>query len=175
MIHLEKVNWDNYKEVLKLKVTKEQEEYVADNDTSLIHAFLAMSDGEPVYAFAIYNDDKVVGFIQMGYDDDWSGEEHESWLNSSVYKKWEGKKYYFIWRFMIDKKYQKKGYGKEALIKAIEFLRTKPSGDAEYITLSYERTNEVAKKLYASLGFYEPEEFAPFYEDNDEIIAICKF
>ena len=74
MIHLEKVNWDNYKDVLKLKVTKEQEDFVADNDISLIHAYLALSDGEPVYAFAIYNDDKVVGFIQMGYDDDWTGE-----------------------------------------------------------------------------------------------------
>ena len=175
MIHLEKVNWDNYEDVLKLKVTKEQEEYVAKNDISLIHAFLALSDGNPVYAFAIYNDDKVVGFIQMGYDDDWTGEEHESWLNSDVYKKWEGKKYYFIWRFMIDKKYQKKGYGKEALIKAMEFLRTKPNGDAEYITLSYERTNVVAKKLYASLGFYEPVEFEPYYEEDDEIFAICKF
>ena len=119
MIRLEKINWDNYEDVLKLKVTKEQEDYVADNDTSLIHAFLALSDGDPVYAFAIYNDDKVVGFIQMGYDDDWTGEEHESWLNSDVYKKWEGKKYYFIWRFMIDKKYQHKGYGKEALKKAL--------------------------------------------------------
>ncbi|MBQ7276126.1 MAG: GNAT family N-acetyltransferase [Bacilli bacterium] len=76
---------------------------------------------------------------------------------------------------MIDKKYQHKGYGKEAMIKAIEFLRTKSSGDAEYITLSYERTNEVAKKLYFSLGFYEPEEFAPYYEEDDEIFAICKF
>ena len=90
MIRLEKINWNNYEKVLKLKVTKEQEEFVASNDESLIHAFLALSDGGPVYAIAIYNDDEVVGFIQMGYDDDWTGEEHESWLNSDVYKKWEG-------------------------------------------------------------------------------------
>ena len=175
MIHLEKVDWDNYGKVLKLRVAKDQEDYVADNDCSLIHAFLALSEGESVYAFAIYNDDEVVGFIQMGYDDDWTGEEHEAWLNSDVYKKWEGKKYYFIWRFMIDEKYQHKGYGKEALKKALEFLRTKPDGDAEYITLSYDRENVVAKKLYASLGFNEPEEFAPYYEEDDEISAICKF
>ena len=175
MIHLEKIDWDNYSEVLKLHVSKEQEDYVARNDTSLIHAFLAIQDGDKVYAYAIYNDDTAIGFIMMGYDDDWTGYEHEAWLNSDVYKKWEGKKYYFIWRFMIDEKYQRKGYGKEALEKAISFLKTKPNGEAEYIILSYERENMVAKKLYASLGFYEPEEFAKYYEDGDEITAILKF
>lgn len=42
-IHLEKVNWGNYRKVLKLRVTKEQENYVASNKASLIHAFLEMS------------------------------------------------------------------------------------------------------------------------------------
>ena len=175
MIRLEKINWDNYDKVLKLRVTKGQENFVASNDYSLIHAFLAVSNGGHVYAFAIYNDDEVVGFIQMGYDDDWTGEEREDWLNSDVYKKWEGKKYYYVWRFMIDKKYQNKGYGKEAFKQALEFLRTKPDGDAEYIVLSYDRENVVAKNLYASFGFYEPKEFVPFYHEEDEIEAICKF
>ena len=174
MIQLKKVDWDNYEDVIKLHVTKEQEDFVADNDASLIHAFLAMSEGEPVFAFAIYSDDTPVGFIQMGYDDDWSGEERKDWLESDVFKKWDGKKYYFIWRFMIDKEYQGRGYGKEALRKAIEFLKTEPCGKAEYITLSYERTNEVARKLYFSFGFYEPTEFAPYYHDEDEISAILK-
>ena len=174
MIHLEKVSWENYEKVLKLRVTREQMDFVASNDYSLIHAYLAIAEGEPVYAFAIYNDKTIVGFIMMGYDDDWTGYEHEAWLKSDVYKKWEGKKYYFIWRFMIDKKYQKKGYGKEALRQAIDFLKTRPDGDAKYILLSYEKENEVAKNLYASLGFYEPEEFMPYYEKDDEISAILE-
>ena len=45
MIHLEKVDWDNYGKVLKLRVAKDQEDFVADNDCSLIHAFLALSEG----------------------------------------------------------------------------------------------------------------------------------
>ena len=174
MIHLEKVNWDNYEDVLNLNVRKEQENFVASNDTSLIHAFLASSDGDPVFAFAIYNDDAVVGFILLGYDDDWTGYEHDAWLKSDVYKKWEGRKYYYVWRFMVDEKYQNKGYGREALEKAIAFLKTRPCGDARYIILSYERENTVAKKLYASLGFNEPEEFAPYYEEDDEINAILE-
>ena len=174
MIQLKKVDWDNYRDVIKLHVTKEQENFVADNDVSLIHAFLALSDGESVFAFAIYNDDTLVGFIQMGYDDDWSGEEREDWLNSDEYKAYEGKKYYFIWRFMIDEKYQNKGYGKEALKKALEFIKTEPCGKAEYVLLSYERENVVAKNLYFSLGFYEPEEFANYYDEDDEIRALLK-
>ncbi len=174
MIHLEKVDWDNCRDVLKLSVTKEQEDFVASNDQSLIHAFLALQEDAIVYVFAIYNDDKVVGFLSMGYDDDWSGEERDNWLKSDVYKKYEGKKYYFIWRFMIDKKYQGKGYGKEALKLALDFIKTYPAGPAEYVTLSYERTNTAAKSLYAKFGFYEPKEFEKYYDPDDEIRAILK-
>lgn len=174
MIHLEKVNWDNYEDVIKLHVSKEQEDFVADNDCSLIDAFLAVSEGDPVFAFAIYDVDTVVGFILMGYDNDWSGEERDNWLNSDAYKAYDGKYYYFIWRFMIGEKYQRKGYGREALKQALDFIRTEPCGKAEYVTLSYEPANEVARKLYFSLGFYEPAEFAPYYEKGDEIYAILK-
>ena len=39
-------------------------------------------------------------------------------------------KSYLIWRFMIDKKYQGKGYGKEALQLALDYIRTFPVGEA---------------------------------------------
>ena len=41
MIHLERLTWDNYDDVLKLKVAKEQKEYIVPNSDSLIHAFFA--------------------------------------------------------------------------------------------------------------------------------------
>ena len=66
-IHLEKINWDNYYKVIKLRVTKEQENYVASNKASLIHAFIESSDGTPVYAFAIKNGKTIVGFMQLMY------------------------------------------------------------------------------------------------------------
>ena len=93
-IHLEKVNWDNYGKVLKLRVTKEQENYVASNKASLIHAFLEMSEGTPVYAFAIMYGKKVVGFMQIMYGDDWTGYEREDWLSSDMYKQYEGPRPY---------------------------------------------------------------------------------
>lgn len=171
-IHLEKVNWDNYEKVLKLRVTKEQENFVASNEYSLIHAFLAMSESEPVFAFAIYKDKTIIGFIQLCYDNDWTGYEHEKWLQSDEYKSYEGKYYYAIWRFMIDKKYQNKGYGKKAFQLALDFIKTKPAGDAEYMTLSYESENTVAKNLYASFGFREY--FNEYLEKDDEITCLLK-
>ena len=85
-IHLEKVTWDNYYKVIKLRVSKEQKSFVANNKTSLAHAFLTSSKGCPVYAFAIYNNKKVVGFIQLVYDNDWTGYERDNWLSSEDFK-----------------------------------------------------------------------------------------
>jgi len=171
-IHLEKISWDNYIKVLKLRVTKEQENFVASNRASLIHAFIESSEGVPVYAFAIMNGKTVVGFMQLLYGNDWTGEERDDWLSSDEYKKYEGKQYYYIWRFMIDKKYQNRGYGREALKQTLDFIKTFPSGKAEYAVLSYESTNEVGKKLYASFGFEEA--FTEYLHDDDEVTALLK-
>ena len=171
-IHLEKISWDNYIKVLKLRVTKEQENYVASNKASLIHAFLESSEGTPVYAFAIMNGKTVVGFMQIMYGDDWTGYEREDWLNSETFKEYEGKPYYYIWRFMVDKKYQQRGYGREALKQTLDFIKTFPNGKADYVLLSYEPANEVGKKLYGSFGFEEV--FKEYLHDDDEVTAMLK-
>ena len=171
-IHLEKISWDNYSKVLKLRVTKPQEDYVASNKASLIHAFIESSEGTPVYAFAIKNGQTVVGFIQLMYGKDWTGYEREDWLNSEEFKQVNGQPYYYIWRFMIDKKYQGRGYGKESFKQALDFIKTFPNGKADYILLSYEPKNEVGKKLYASFGFKEI--FLEYLHDDDEVTAMLK-
>lgn len=171
-ISLEKISWDNYLKVLKLKVTKEQRNFVASNKASLIHAFIESSDGTPVYAFAIKNGKTVVGFIQIMYGTDWTGYEREDWLTSDTFKEYEGKPYYDIWRFMIDKKYQNRGYGKEAFSQALDFIKTFPNGEAKYVLLSYEPSNEVGKKLYASFGFSEV--FKEYLHDDDEVTAMLR-
>ena len=110
--------------------------------------------------------------MQLMYDDDWTGYEREDWLNSDLYKEYEGKKYYYIWRFMIDKKYQKRGYGREAFKQTLDFIKTKPAGDSEYVLLSYEPSNEVGRKLYASFGFKEI--FKEYLHADDEVTALLK-
>ena len=171
-LHLEKISWENYCKVLKLRVSKEQENYVASNKASLIHAFLEMSNGTPVYAFAVMNGKTVVGFMQLMYSNDWSGYEREDWLNSEEHKQYEGHYYYYIWRFMIDKKYQGQGFGRESFKQTLDFIKTFPCGKAEYILLSYEPSNELGRKLYGSFGFKEV--FKEYLHDDDEVSAMLK-
>lgn len=170
-IHLEKVTGDNVKEIVGLRIAKEQKEFVASNQWSLVDAYLSLADGEPVFPFGIYNGKTPVGFIMINYFNDWSGYKRDAWLNSDAYRFYKDEFFYYVWRFMIDKRFQRRGYGREALRLALDFIRTKPCGEAKYSVISYAPENEVAKKLYASFGFQELNE-PGYYEDGDEISAV---
>lgn len=156
-VRLEKVNAHNVWDILKLKVREEQKEFVASNDLSIIEAYIVISGNGHAFPFGIYVDETPVGFLMIGYDVDDSYENPPKIAYGN----------YSIWRFMIDEHYQSNGYGKKALQLALDFVKTFPCGEAEYCYLSYEPENEIAKKLYASLGFEENGEM-----DEDEIVAI---
>ena len=158
MIHLEKIDAKNIWDVLELKVKQDQKEFVASNDISVVQAYVAQGTGCSAFPFAIYNDKKLVGFIQIGYG------ENADQDGVSVEKD-----NYEIWRFMIDKRFQGRGYGKDALKLALDFIRTWPCGKADLCWISYEPENEIAKKLYSSFGFVETGEM-----DGDEIVAVLK-
>lgn len=164
-LRLERITWDNEDAVLKLRVKKEQKTFVASNRDSLVHAYLAITaDGKQVFPFGIYLGKKPVGFIMIAYDfgeDDGTEPRADWFLRNS----------YYIWRFMIDKRYQGNGYGRAAMELALEFIRTFPAGAATYCWLSYEPENETAKKLYHSFGFEDrPEQF----EEGGEMPAVLK-
>lgn len=160
-VHLEKITKANASQIINLKVNKEQKEFVASNALSLAHAYVALSNNQAVFPFAIYLGKKPIGFIMVGFDAYFLGDEDPEIL----------KKQYFIWRFMIDKRYQGKGYGKQAFQLAVDFVRTFPAGKAELCWVSYEPTNEIAKKLYTSCGFKEAPEH---YKEGEEMPAILK-
>ena len=160
-VHLEKVTWDTVDDILKLHVNKEQNDFVAKNSDSIMDAYFAtVEENCKVYPFGIYLGKKPVGFIMIAPNVPWA-EKYYKLKNE----------YYYIWRFMIDKKYQGNGYGKEAMKLAIDFIKTYPSGKTDYCWLSYEPENEVARKLYLSLGF---EERLDLYEEGMEIPAMLK-
>ena len=66
-MHLEKVNKDNVWELLKLRVKPDQENFVADNSTSVIEAYLALSVGGYAFPFGIFDGDTPVGFLMIGF------------------------------------------------------------------------------------------------------------
>lgn len=97
--------------------------------------------------------------MMIGYDKD------DYWKDAPAIA--EGN--YNLWRLMIDKNYQNRGYGKQAVELALRFIRTFPCGKADFCWLSYEPENAVAKSLYASFGFIETGE-----KDGEEQIAVLK-
>lgn len=128
MIKLEKITEDNYKECLELKVAEDQTKFVSSTTLSLAKAYVFRDIVTP---FAIYNDGIMVGFIMMRFNKEYSN--------------------YFIWQFMIDEKYQFKGYGKQALKLAMEWM--KKDNRCHDIVTTYILGNETAKNLYTKLGF----------------------
>ena len=156
MIYIKKVDKNNVWDLLKLEVADEQKNFVATNTESIVEAYLTVDAGGVALPFGIYCGDTPVGFLMIGYDD-LPGEK-----NPSV-----SKGNYCIWRFMIDKKHQGKGFGRQALSAALDHVRSFPCGKAEKCFLSYEPENTVAAKLYHSFGFVENGEY-----DDGEVIAV---
>lgn len=127
MIEFIEIDRHNFFDVIDLKVADEQKSFVASNVFSL-----AQAKAYPeCVCLAIYCDDVLVGFTMycMDFDD----------------------KEYWIYRLMIDEKFQGKGYGKAAMEELID--RIKQDRAYHVIYLSFEPENERAKRLYEKLGF----------------------
>ena len=167
MIHLEKINFMNWHDVEDLRVTREQKCFLPDNVTSLAYAGIVREAGFHVFTFGIYKGDKPIGFAMIGYDIPY---EPDNDLNEN-YRFTRSS--YFIWRFMIDRRYQGRGYGKEAMKLILDFIRSAPCRQSEYAWLCYDPENTAARKLYASFGFEEiPEAYSA---EDDEILAVLTF
>lgn len=65
---------------------------------------------------------------------------------------------------MIDASRQGRGYGSAALRLVLEYIKTKPFGDFNRVTLTCNKNNQVALELYHKAGFVETGE-----EDDEEI------
>lgn len=153
MIHLKKITPKITKALIDMSPGKQGKGFVAPNVVSLAQAYIWEHNNKCTpMPFAIYSDDTLVGFIQLSYATPDQDEEFDEPA-------------YDIWRFMIDEKYQGKGFGKGALQEAVDYIRTLPCGPATKAYLSYVPGNEGAKGLYESAGFRETGEL-----DGNEIV-----
>jgi len=159
MLRLEKVSIRNTGAVLKLRVSESQKTFVASNNDSIIEAYTTIVEGKQVFPFGIYDEDTPVGFVMIGFDYD------DYWGDVPPIAKGN----YLLWRLMIDEDYQQRGFGRQAVQLALDFIRTFPCGKAEYCWLSYEPENELARNLYRSFGFTETGEM-----DGEEIVAVLR-
>ena len=157
MIQLRKIDSGNIWRIIALEVGDDQKNFVATNTESLLEAYCAITNGGVALPFGIYDGETPVGFVMIGYGGDWE--------DAPVI----ARESYSVWRLMIDRRFQGRGYGKAALASALDYIRTYPCGKAESCCLSYEPENEAAKALYHSFGFRENGEM-----DGEEIVAVLK-
>ena len=135
-IRLEAVNDKNRDAVLALSV-REDQPFVARNDVSLRQADETNAEQPGVARpFAIYADEKLVGFCMFAFDPEERDPADRYWL----------------WRFMIDKSEQDKGYGQAALQEIIRYFK---ENGADRLYLSTEPENERGLHVYHKAGFRE--------------------
>lgn len=133
MVELREITKDNIEECCSLAVGREQQEYIASNQSSLETAGTSPEIARP---FAIYADGRMVGFAMFAFDEEYEDPDDRYWL----------------WRFMIDEKWQGRGYGSLALREIIAYFQR---NGANNITLSTKESNRTALALYHKSGFRE--------------------
>ena len=127
-VTLREVTKENLWDIFALEVAPEQRHFVAPNEMSIAQAYF---DRETAWFRAIYADETPVGFLMLSDD-------------ANVQK-------YFIWRLMIDAKYQKLGFAKKAMELLFDYVRTRPG--AKEIEVSYRPGEEGPQGFYEKLGF----------------------
>ncbi|MDQ0062519.1 GNAT family N-acetyltransferase [Paenibacillus harenae] len=155
MITLRKITLGNRRAIFNLEVADEQRSFVASNLSSVASCYVLATNGGHPFPFAIYADEQPVGFVMLAYGI--TGYDEPSIAVDN----------YCIMRLMIDKQYQNRGYGREAMTKILEFIRTFPAGPAHYCWIPYKHDNVNAKKLYESFGFRDNGE-----DFNNESITV---
>ena len=126
-IIFKEINKENWEECIDLEVSNDQKKFVASNWYSILQAKF----GEKLYPLGIYDNETMIGFLMYDFDPETS--------------RWE------LSRFMIDKKYQRKGYGNVSMIHLVKFMKEKLGNIKFY--LSVEPQNLIAQKLYENIGF----------------------
>ena len=116
-----------------LTVSEEQSAFIASNARSLE---TARENPDTAHPFAICADGQVVGFAMFAVEPDYPDPDDRYWL----------------WRFMIDKNLQGRGYGSEALGEIVRWFRGIGAG---CVRLSTKAGNTRAIALYRKFGFRE--------------------
>ncbi|UCF09543.1 MAG: GNAT family N-acetyltransferase [Candidatus Bipolaricaulota bacterium] len=128
-VTLREISQENLRDVMALSRTLPpgQDRMVAPNAVSIAEAHFS----DKAWFRAVYADDTPVGFVML-YD---NPEEPE----------------YYLWRFMIGRPYQGKGFGRRAIELVIGYVRSRP-GATELLT-SYVPIEGGPEPFYRKLGF----------------------
>lgn len=105
-VTLREVTAETVRAVCTLETTPEQKRFVAPNAVSIAQAYFS----DEAWFRAIYAGETPVGFLMLADQ--------------------PAKPEYYLWRFMIDARYQRMGFGQRAMRLLIEHVRTRPGATA---------------------------------------------
>lgn len=128
-VELREIDSDNVRAITRLEVAPHQRAFVAPNAVSL--AQYAVTN--KAWTRAIYADDEPVGYVLLSDD-------HE-------------RQRYYLWRFMIDRRYQGLGFGTKGMELVIDYVKGRPGASGLY--LSYVPAQGGPEGFYKRLGFVD--------------------
>ncbi|WP_202036457.1 GNAT family N-acetyltransferase [Streptomyces mexicanus] len=131
-VHLREVTDGNRDAVRALRVRRDQRQFVASVSLSLKQA-AKKPETRPWYR-AVYEGEEPVGFVML------------MWRPPAG--PFQGR--HFLWRFLIDKRYQRRGIGRAALTQLAALVRA--DGGTELLT-SYEPGDGEPWPFYRKFGF----------------------
>jgi diamine N-acetyltransferase len=132
-VTLREITDANREAVLALEVGPGQERFVAGVEESIREA-VETPEGAPWYR-AIYAGEEPVGFVMLSWN---------VTPQPGIIGPW------FLWRLLIDERYQGRGYGRQALRRVVELIRAE--GATELLT-SYQPGVGEPWPFYEKLGF----------------------
>lgn len=115
---------------MKNSVLPEQEDQLCTKDT--IREVFAKDEAGECFGYDIYDGDPLVGFAMFC--------EYPAGC-------------YFLWNYAIDAQYQYKGIGTRALHELLDHMVS--NFNVKHFTTTYVWGNDIAKKLYETVGFIE--------------------
>ena len=128
-VTLREITNDNLRPVMRLDVTEAQQEFVAPNSVSIAEACYATG----AWMRAIYVGDDPAGFLLLSERRDVPR--------------------YYLWRFMVDHRFQRRGIGRTAMELLIDYVRTLPRATEMFV--SYVPAPGGPRDFYAKLGFVD--------------------
>ena len=145
-VRFEEITEETVLDAIRLSGTllEGQERAVASNAVSIAQAHFAKN----AWFRAIYAGDDMVGFIMLDFTPD---------------PRMKDFKHASMWRFMIGGKYQKMGYGRDAILLLIEYLKTQ---GFEKLFTSCVVNEPSPLQFYLKLGFVDTGE----WDDDEKIL-----
>ncbi|WP_240620207.1 GNAT family N-acetyltransferase [Peribacillus acanthi] len=138
-VTLVQINRDNWEEAISLSVKEEQKTFMASN----LYSIAEVQFLNDFQAMGVYHGEEMIGFTMFGIDPD------------------DGN--YWIYRLMVDEKFQGNGFGAQAVKKVIEYIKTNNESQIPFIMIGYQPNNQGARMTYKKAGFKETE-VAPWGE-----------